>query len=69
VQKVQTREEFDRVSACLAQLPVHYQQVIMLRFNEGYSFAEIGKITNRSEDAAQKLWERALLLLRKQLGL
>lgn len=69
VKEVQDREEFDRVSACLAELPEHYQQVILLRFHDSLSFAEIGHIMNRSEDAAQKLWDRALALLRKKLGI
>ncbi len=68
-EEVQAREELDRVSACLAQLPEHYQRVILLRFHEECSFAEIGRLMDRSEDAAQKLWDRALVLLRRKLGL
>jgi RNA polymerase sigma-70 factor (ECF subfamily) len=67
-EEVQAREEYDLVSACLSELPEHYRQVILLRFQEELSFAEIGRVMNRSEDAAQKLWDRALVMLRKRLG-
>jgi RNA polymerase sigma factor (sigma-70 family) len=44
----------------LARLPADYRKVIELRFLEERSFEEIGRLTNRSPDAARKLWARAI---------
>lgn len=61
-------EDAARVVAALAGLPPHYQEVIRLRTWDGLPFAEVGRLTGRSEDAARMLWGRALELLGEQLG-
>lgn len=61
-------EDAERVVAALAQLPPHYQEVIRLRTWDGLAFAEVGRLTGRSEDAARMLWGRALELLGEHLG-
>ena len=48
------------------RLPEEKQQVIILKFAEGYSNAEIGKILGRSEGAVKSLYHRTLLQLRDQ---
>jgi RNA polymerase sigma-70 factor (ECF subfamily) len=48
----------------LARLPDDYRQAIVLRYQEGRSFEEMGQLLNRSPDAARKLWMRAMDRLR-----
>ncbi len=62
------REEEQRVEAVLAKLPEEYRRVIHLRHREHLSFADVGRAMNRSEDAVQKLWTRAIQKLREVLG-
>lgn len=52
---------------CMGQLPGEFQQVIHLRHVDSLSFAEIGKLLNKSEEAARKTWFRALQRLRRDL--
>jgi RNA polymerase sigma-70 factor (ECF subfamily) len=50
----------------LDRLPQDYRQVVILRFEEGRSFEEIGRLTDRSPDAARKIWSRAMERLRQE---
>jgi RNA polymerase sigma-70 factor (ECF subfamily) len=50
----------------LERLPEDYRRVVVLRFEEGRSFEEIGRLTDRSPDAARKLWSRAMARLRQE---
>ena len=50
----------------LDRLPDEYRQVVVLRFEEGRSFEEIGRLTGRSPDAARKVWARAMERLRQE---
>ncbi len=60
-------EQRAQLLRCIDRLPVHLKQAIQLRHREGLTFAEIGEQTNRSADAARKLWERAVDKLRKDV--
>lgn len=60
-------EQRDHLAACLELLPYHHRQVLLLRFQLEHSFAEIGHMMDRSEDAVQKLWTRAVLSLRRKM--
>lgn len=51
----------------LAQLPARYRQVLLLRFAQGYSSREIGKMLGLSQASTQKLIWRAKEALRQQL--
>ncbi len=62
------REDEERLEAALAQLPEEQRRVIHLRHRDRKSFAEVAAILGRSEDAAQKLWARAIQKLREILG-
>ena len=62
-----SREESQRLEAALARLPDEYQQVIRLRHQENLSFAQVGAAIGKSEDAAGKIWARALERLQKEL--
>ena len=50
----------------LERLPEDYRRVVVLRFEERYSFEEIGRLTGRSADAARKVWSRAMERLRQE---
>jgi RNA polymerase sigma-70 factor (ECF subfamily) len=62
--QVMEREQARALQEALARLPADYCQVLTLRYQEGRSFEEIGQLTNRSPDAARKLWGRAMDRLR-----
>ena len=66
VQAIQ-RESAADVKAALARLPEHYAEVLRLKTWEGKTCAQIGHQTKRSEEAARKVWCRALGSLRKEL--
>jgi RNA polymerase sigma-70 factor (ECF subfamily) len=53
-------EEAAIVRHALEQLPEHYQQVIRLRETEELSWEEVGQRMRRSQEAARKLWSRAI---------
>ncbi len=60
-------EQSERLSAAVDKLPEDFRQAIVLRLEDGLSFAEIGLRLGRSEDAARKLFSRALERLRNRL--
>ena len=64
---VRQDEEDVALKAAIAGLPSDYRQVITWRYEEDLSFAEIGKRLNRSANAAQKLWFRAVERLRENM--
>ena len=61
------RESAADVKAVLARLPDHYAEVLRLKAWEGKKFAQIGHQMEQSEDAARKVWCRALVCFRKEL--
>jgi RNA polymerase sigma-70 factor (ECF subfamily) len=61
------QEEADEVDRALAQLPEHYRQVIYWRNRDDLPFEEIGRQLGRSEEAARKLWVRAIEQLQQLL--
>lgn len=54
------REERDEVDRALAKLPEHYRLAVLWRNRNNLSFEEIGQRLGRSEQAARKLWVRAI---------
>ena len=58
-------EEAEMLFAAMAQLPDNYQKVIQLRNWDQHSFSEIGFQMSHSEEAARKLWTRAILKLQE----
>jgi RNA polymerase sigma-70 factor, ECF subfamily len=50
----------------LERLPEECRRVVVLRFEEGRSFEEIGLLTDRSPAAARKVWSRAMEKLRQE---
>ncbi len=60
-------EENERLMGVIRCLPVDRQQLIILKFVEHFSNAEIGQIMGRSEGAVKSLYHRTLLTLRDEL--
>jgi RNA polymerase sigma-70 factor (ECF subfamily) len=52
----------------IRRLPPERQNLLILKFVENMSNAEIGKIMGRSEGAVKSLYHRTLLSLRDQIG-
>jgi RNA polymerase sigma-70 factor (ECF subfamily) len=61
------RERVVLLADALGRLPDDYREAIILRNLEELPFAEVARRMNRSEDAVQKLWVRALAKLRAAL--
>jgi RNA polymerase sigma-70 factor (ECF subfamily) len=61
-------EQAETVQRALERLPEDYRQVIVWRYQEGRSFAEIAERFGRSENAVRKLWFRAIERLQQELG-
>jgi RNA polymerase sigma-70 factor (ECF subfamily) len=61
------RERDQALADAIQRLPEHYRQVIVWRNYDRLSFAEIGTRTQRSEEAARKLWVRAIENLQELL--
>jgi RNA polymerase sigma-70 factor, ECF subfamily len=62
------REQAVLLADALESLPADYREVIVLRHLEGLSFLEVARRMDRSVDAVEKLWVRALARLRRVLG-
>jgi RNA polymerase sigma-70 factor (ECF subfamily) len=58
------QEDERRLAAAVAGLPAESRLVVALRTEAGFSFAAIGERLGRSEEAARKLFTRALEHLR-----
>lgn len=64
---VTDQHEREQLLRALRRLPGERQQLIILKFVEQLSNAEIGQIMNRSEGAIKSLYHRTLLALREEL--
>jgi RNA polymerase sigma-70 factor (ECF subfamily) len=60
------QEQAQSLQRALARLPEEYRRVLEWRFQEEKSFEEIGRMLDRSADAARKLWSRAMERLRQE---
>jgi RNA polymerase sigma-70 factor (ECF subfamily) len=67
VDEVIAREQAQAVRQAVEQLPEDYRQVLVLRYQEGRSFEEIGRLIRRTPNAARKLWLRAIERLQHHL--
>lgn len=61
-------EEQDALLKLIRTLPPERQHLLILKFVENLSNAEIGQIMGRSEGAIKSLYHRTLLALRDQIG-
>lgn len=63
------RAELGRILAqAVAELPEFLRTTLILRWYEGLSFEEIGRIVDRNEVAVRKRFSRSLASLREALG-
>src|SRR5262249_26645466 len=60
-------EQTQAVQRALDRLPADHRQVILLRYQEELSFEDIGRLMDRSPNAAEKLWARAIKRLQQEL--
>ena len=65
---VHRADEARRVRRALADLPEDRRQVLVLRFVDGLTAREIGRVLDRSEGAVRVLQHRALRDLERRLG-
>lgn len=56
------------VQKALNDLPEHYQEIILLRFADGLTFAEIAKKRSQTLEAVKSLYRRAIQALRDEMG-
>jgi len=59
--------ENEQLMGMIRRLPSERQQILILKFAEDLSNAEIGRILGRSEGAIKSLYHRTLLALRKEM--
>jgi RNA polymerase sigma-70 factor (ECF subfamily) len=57
------KQETGRLEAAIEAIAQDHREVILLRQYEELSWAEVGKRLNRSEEAARKLFARAMAAL------
>ena len=61
-------EEDRALEEALGRLPEDYRRVLLWRYREERSFEEIGRLLEKSPNAARKLWQRAVERLRQELA-
>lgn len=62
-------EESERLMALVRKLPSDRQQLLILKFIDHLSNAEIGQIMGRTEGAVKSLYHRTLMSLRDEVNL
>src|SRR5258706_12589503 len=63
----ETREEQAQLLQAIRRMPGERQQLLILKFVDHLSNAEIGVVMRRSEGAVKSLYHRTLLALRDEL--
>lgn len=61
-------EEYERLLSVIRTLPADRQQLLILKFVDHLSNAEIGRIIGRSEGAVKSLYHRTLIAIRDELA-
>ncbi len=64
---VEDEEELETLRAAVRRLPEDRQQLLLLKFVDGLSNAEIGHIMDKTEGAIKSLYHRTLTALRDEL--
>ena len=67
LQLIEANEEREILLRAIRHLPADRQQLLILKFVEKMSNAEIGQVIGRSEGAIKSLYHRTLVSLRKEL--
>jgi RNA polymerase sigma-70 factor (ECF subfamily) len=68
LQQVSSDEQRVALAAAVRCLPAERQELLIFKFVEQLSNAQIGQIMGRSEGAIKSLYHRTLLTLRQELG-
>lgn len=55
------------IQKVLENLPEHYQEIILMRFADGLTFAEIAEERDQSLEAVKSLYRRAIQAIRDQM--
>ncbi len=66
-EQIEERERIEALAQAVRRLSPDRQQLLILKFAEGLSNAEIGEIMGRSEGAIKSLYHRTLLALQDEL--
>jgi RNA polymerase sigma-70 factor (ECF subfamily) len=64
----QLMEDKEALQEAISRLPADRQELLMLKYIERLSNAEIGEVMGRSEGAVKSLYHRTLLSLREELA-
>jgi len=67
-EKAQKKDDRDMLLRMIRQLPPDRQQLLILKFAEQVTNAEIGQVMGRTEGAIKSLYHRTLVTLRKELA-
>jgi RNA polymerase sigma-70 factor (ECF subfamily) len=67
-EQAEANERAEALRRAIRRLSPDRQQLLILKFSEGLSNAEIGEIMGRSEGAIKSLYHRTLLTLQEELG-
>ena len=62
-------EQHDEILAMVRDIPEDRQMLIIMKFVDHMSNAEIGKIMGKTEGAIKSLYHRTLLSLRKKIDI
>jgi len=65
---IEEQEDQERLLRAVRRLPPERQELLILKFVEGLSNAEIGAVMGRTEGAVKSLYHRTLVALRRQLA-
>jgi RNA polymerase sigma-70 factor (ECF subfamily) len=60
-------EQAQALQRALERLPEDYRRIVVLRYQEQLSFPEIGRLMDRTENAARLLWLRAVERLEEEM--
>ena len=60
-------ERDDAIAAAIAALPTRYREVLLLRYDNGFSYSEISKALDMTEAAVRKTVQRAKEALQRTL--
>jgi len=66
-EEAEARERSEALKKAIRKLDGDRQQLLILKFAEGLSNAEVGQIMGRSEGAIKSLYHRTLLALQEEL--
>ncbi len=61
-------ERVDALEQAMQRLPEHYRRAVAWRCQDGLSWDEIGRRMSCTAEAARKVWSRAMVQLKREVG-